>query len=169
MKFLLMSDNHGSYSTVKTIVEAFYDQVDYIFHCGDSEFKNDDPIWGEFDGVVGGNMDFSPGYAQHQLIDTSAGKVLLIHGHKHGVKYGLEGILALTKEKKAKFVFYGHTHQLNAAVIDDIVIVNPGSLRQSRGVNPEKTFAIITTDGGSHKIDYFDETRNLLPHLTVEL
>lgn len=168
MKFLVMSDNHGSYSTVKSIVDAFADQIDYNFHCGDSEFPKDDSLWQAFDGLVGGNMDFYPGYESMQVIETPVGKVLLVHGHKHGVNIGADQVLALAKEHQARFAFFGHTHKLYATQVDGVLLVNPGSLRQSRGPHREKTFAIITTNGESHKVDYFDETRSLIPRLTVE-
>ena len=54
MKVLILSDNHGHYELVHSLVDQFRPEVDYICHCGDSEFKAEDPIWQEVDAYVAG-------------------------------------------------------------------------------------------------------------------
>lgn len=167
MKFLVMSDNHGQYDLVKTIVSQWRNQVDYLFHTGDSEFPADDSIWSNFDGVVAGNMDFYPGYKQVDVVETSVGRVGLVHGHHHGVNYGLQGIAQLAEENQIRFMFYGHTHILYADIIGNVLFANPGSLSVSRGRRPEKTFMIVEMDKADGLIDvkYYDEQSVLIPDL----
>lgn len=166
MKFLVMSDNHGRYKLVEAIVDQWVDQVDYMFHTGDSEFRADDPIWSKFDGVVAGNMDFDPGYKQGAMIDTPVGKVGLVHGHRHGVNYGQQGIAQLAEENQLRYLFHGHTHILYAELDKGIFYANPGSLSASRGPRSETTFMIVETADDTITVSYYDEESELIPDLT---
>ena len=57
MKLLAVSDNHGDRQILQTIFDAYRDQVDAIFHCGDSEMPVDDPLFKDVY-VVKGNNDY---------------------------------------------------------------------------------------------------------------
>lgn len=166
MKMLLISDNHGRWKQVYNIVKKSRPNVDYIFHLGDSEFEYDDPIWKMVDGVVKGNMDHNHHYSKELVFDTPEGKVVLVHGHDHGVNRSNSAILNLAKERDAKFLFHGHTHQLKSELVDGILIVNPGSLNRSRGIYPERTYAIVTVDKDTSKVEFYNEDMELIPDLT---
>lgn len=166
MKFLVISDNHGSWPKVNEICQHFKDKVDYFFHCGDSEFQFDDPVWDYFDAKVTGNMDFDPQYPPTALIETSVGKVLLAHGHLHNLHLSNQDLIKLAKEKGVNFLFHGHTHVLYATLEEGILCVNPGSLYRSRGPQSDKTFAIVTTDDRNYQVDFYNDKIELIPSLT---
>lgn len=146
MKWLVLSDNHGGWAKLNQIIEHYRQEVDLIIHCGDSEFPADDPIWEKVDVVVSGNMDFDPQYFQTRTLDTEYGKILVVHGHRNGVNSGNIELLEEAKKIGASFVFHGHTHKLYAEYIDQVLLMNPGSLNHSRGLINQKTFALVEVD-----------------------
>lgn len=163
---MLISDNHGRWQQVYKIIKAVRPTVDYIFHLGDSEFEQDDPIWEMVDGAVQGNMDHSTLYPMEQLVDTSEGKVYLVHGHNHGVNRSNDTVLKNAQKNDAKFAFYGHTHQLYNEYQDGILLVNPGSLSNPRGIHPFRTYAIVTVTPENLVVEYYDENMELIEDLT---
>ena len=167
MKFLVLSDNHGHWSLVHEIITHFRKDVDYIFHCGDSEFTADDPIWEKVDAVVTGNMDFDPLFRKQQIIETSLGNVMLVHGHLHGVNSGNQTLLEEAKHNQYHFVFHGHTHVLYSDYREGILIANPGSLHRSRGDYPDPTCMIITTTLQGINVDYFNQNCQKINQLSV--
>ncbi|MBG9983085.1 metallophosphoesterase [Aerococcaceae bacterium DSM 111020] len=168
MKFLIMSDNHGRYLTVQELLQYWRSQVDYIFHTGDSEIPADDPIWNDVDAVVRGNMDFDPGFPESKMVDTPEGVVYLVHGHLNKVNRGLEPLFKDGKNRGATFIFHGHTHQLYANYSEDILMMNPGSLNQSRGQHPERTFAVVDIQPEQITVEYYDDENQLIPRLTEQ-
>ncbi|MGY4104030.1 YfcE family phosphodiesterase [Ignavigranum ruoffiae] len=165
MKFLVMSDNHGQWPLVDEIIKHWRPQVDYIFHCGDSEFPADDPLWDQVDAVVTGNMDFDPQYRRQQVIETAEGNVLLVHGHLTGVNYGNDELLAIAKNSNCRFVFHGHTHKLYAEVKEGILLANPGSLNRPRGHYQGKTYLLVTIENNQVIVNYYSEDNQPIPQL----
>lgn len=166
MKFLIMSDNHGRHSLVQELVKAFQGQVDYFFHCGDSEFAASDPIWQVFAGNVTGNMDFDAGYAQERVVETPVGRVLLVHGHRHQVNQSNDLLLQIGLEDQVQFIFHGHTHRLYSEYRQGILMVNPGSLNHSRGPVNQTTFAIVTVEPDRYQVEFRDEEGKVVDGLT---
>lgn len=157
MKFLVMSDNHGRYLKVQEVIDTWRDKVEYIFHTGDTEFPSDDVIWDKVDGVVTGNMDFDRGYRKQMVVSTPVGNVFLEHGHLLGVNRGYKEIFEAGKKQNADFIFHGHTHRLYAEYIDGVLLMNPGSLNQSRGEHPERTFAVVDVLDEKIEIQFYDD------------
>ncbi|MCL1877427.1 MAG: metallophosphoesterase family protein, partial [Defluviitaleaceae bacterium] len=60
-------------------------------------------------------------------------KILLVHGHMHGVKMGLDRLAYAAKEAGANAAFYGHTHLPVVTNHGGIFIMNPGSPSFPRG------------------------------------
>lgn len=166
MKWLILSDNHGGWSKLNQLVADYRPKVDLIIHCGDSEFPADDPIWEQVDVVVSGNMDFDPQYLKKRYIDTTEGKILVVHGHLNGVNSGNQELLAEAKRSDAKFVFHGHTHKLYAEYTDGILMLNPGSLNHSRGPVPYRTFAIMELTSAEIIVKFYNDEMDALDHLT---
>lgn len=165
MKMLVVSDNHGNWKTVSNIITTLRDQVDYIFHCGDSEFDASDPLWDSVDAVVKGNMDYDI-FPNSQTIETSHGKVYMTHGHLTKVNSNLEYLYQLAKEEGASFILYGHTHKLKAEYSDGILLLNPGSLSSSRGKYPYLTYATVEVDNKYIQVDYFNDEMIHISDLT---
>ncbi|MBK0348089.1 metallophosphoesterase [Aerococcaceae bacterium zg-ZJ1578] len=168
MKWLVISDNHGNWAQLNQLIEQYRSQVDIIVHCGDSEFPADDPIWEQVDVVVSGNMDFDPQYFAVRTKDTEVGKILVVHGHRHGVNTNNQELLEMALGTNAKFVFHGHTHRLYAEQKEGVVFVNPGSLNHSRGPIPYKTYAVIDIDEQKIIVKFYTDTHECLVDLTQE-
>ncbi len=166
MKFLVMSDNHGRWQKVQEVIGVFKDDVDYIFHCGDSEFPSDDPIWESVAVVVSGNMDYDPQYRKIGSLETAEGKVLVLHGHRHGVNHSNQQVLTLAHEMGATYAFHGHTHRLYAEMQEGVLLLNPGSLNQSRGPIEERTFALVTISAAEVLVEFYNDDLIKLTHLS---
>ncbi|MCW6663702.1 metallophosphoesterase [Aerococcaceae bacterium NML190073] len=165
MKFLVLSDNHGRWTETQQLIEHFRPQVDYIFHCGDSEFPADDLLWDQVDIVVSGNMDFDPQYLPQQELLTPVGRVFVVHGHRHQVNQSNTRLFELAKHNDYQFVFHGHTHVLYAEYKDGVLICNPGSLNHSRGKHSGCTCAVITVEPKQLTVTYYNDELVALPEL----
>lgn len=167
MKVLVMSDNHGRWQKVQEVIDHNRTQVDYIVHCGDSEFPADDPIWDKVDTVVSGNMDYDPQYRKIDTLKAENEKFLIVHGHRHNVNHELNELAQLAQSNQANFVFYGHTHKLGHEFTNGCLIFNPGSLSSSRGPHSEKTYAIVEILLNQINITYYDDEHRPLNHLNA--
>lgn len=54
-------------------------------------------------------------------------KFFITHGHKYGVKMGLNNIFYKGKESEVDAVLFGHTHIKIISKEDGLWIINPGS------------------------------------------
>ena len=71
----------------------------------------------------------------YQLIlkqPTSNKKIMITHGHRYGVKYGLERLYFSALENEVDIVLFGHTHISLNEKYDNILFFNPGSLTHPR-------------------------------------
>ncbi|MFD1465124.1 metallophosphoesterase [Lapidilactobacillus mulanensis] len=162
MKVLVVSDSHGDDGILETLVDHYEGQVDALIHCGDSELSYDDPLRAHFL-IVQGNMDFDQQFPL-LVTETIAGeKILIVHGHRYGVNFGLDKLALLAQEKAADLVFYGHTHQLACEFEQGSLFLNPGSISEPRGeyFNLHGTYAIVETSADQIDVQYYQ--RNLKP------
>lgn len=140
MRLLVMSDTHGDAAVIQRVREAHSD-VDAIIHCGDSELPFDHPY---LDGVnkVRGNCDHDDNFPNEVLVEVGGVKIYVAHGHLLNVKSTIMNLLYRTKEVEAEVAFFGHTHELGAELVDNILFVNPGSLLKPRGIK-DKSYVIV--------------------------
>ena len=167
-KYLVVSDNHGNRDVLVDLAQRYRNEVDQMFHCGDSELEPTDSLWQDFL-VVTGNCDYDSRFKKEQVYENETDRILLLHGHQHHVRFSLEGMQAAAEAVGAKIVFYGHTHILDVTSEAGIIFLNPGSICYPRGQYKEKTYALIESDETSFKVQYYDETHQALPHLQFEL
>ena len=147
MNILILSDSHGRADFVGEAVERC--KPDLVLFSGDGlrDLAYTDlpcPLF-----AVRGNCDFSPpplphgGEATDELLIPIEGmKILLLHGHNHGVKVGLGRVVQRAVQLDADAVVFGHTHLpldvrlspdssdgLGALLTKPLYLFNPGSLR----------------------------------------
>lgn len=153
MKIAIISDTHDNILNTKTALDYINGQkCDVLFHCGDlahsetgelfcSEFKN--PIY-----LVGGNADLDFDeikkltkkyqhltYEEKKLICTiDSITFLLTHKDIDALLYA--------RQEKVEYIFYGHTHKPWAQEINEVQIINPGNICDTRY---PATFAIFNT------------------------
>lgn len=157
MKILAVSDNHGDRQILQTIFAAYGDQVDAIFHCGDSEMTLDDPL---FKGVqvVKGNNDFGTDFPNELQQVIGGTKILMTHGHLYDVSMSLTRLDLKAREVGASVILFGHTHQLAAEMSQGRLYVNPGSISLPRGefASIGGTFAIVEVQPAQMAVDFYD-------------
>ena len=130
MRIFVVSDTHGN---LKNAI-ALYDRVtannpvDCIIHCGD--FYSDGvrlaEIYGQPVYAVHGNCDGGRD-EEFKVVETPAGKILVIHGHVEDVKFSLDNAAYLARRENCTAVCYGHTHKPVIKEHNGILFVNPGT------------------------------------------
>lgn len=169
MKVVVVSDSHGDDQILQMLVDHYQGQVDALIHCGDSELSWDDPLRQHFI-MVQGNMDFDSRFPMMVNQEINGQKVLVVHGHRYGVNFGMEQLSLLAQEQQANLVFYGHTHQLACAMDQGRLFLNPGSISQPRGrfVSLRGTYAIVEVEAGQMTVQYYQRNLQSVPGLSFQ-
>jgi len=165
MKVLVISDSHGDREILVELVERYKDKVDQIFHCGDSELEATDPVW---DSVmtVRGNMDFTDEYKLTQIADVKNERIFMAHGHRFNVNHGMQELVYAAQAENADYAFFGHTHQAKCEKINNIVVLNPGSISEPRGHYQVPTYAIVESDEHQIAITYYNRAHRSMNELS---
>lgn len=159
MKVLIVSDTHGRDSNLEEAVlqEAPFD---YLIHCGDVEGREffiealaECPCC-----IVAGNNDFFSDLPKEEEIVLAGKKILVTHGHYYGVSMDVYGLVDEARDRECDMVIYGHTHKPYAAKIDEILVVNPGSLAYPRQEGRNPSYAVMDAEEGK---DFSVEIRYL--------
>ena len=148
MRIFVVSDTHGD---LKKAIEL-YDRaltggpLDFIIHCGD--FYSDGVRLAQLCGqriyAVHGNCDGGWG-EEFKVVETPAGKILVIHGHNEDVDFSLDNAAYLARREKCAMVCFGHTHKAVINEHNGILFVNPGSTRRPRSLDGGSA-AIVTAE-----------------------
>ena len=98
--------------------------------------------------AVRGNGDtFLDGVSETELtLELGGHRIFLCHGHTRGVKYGLGGLLAAAKAKRADIALYGHTHIAHEEYDSEsgIYLLCPGSIGAPR--DGRFTYGLLSMD-----------------------
>ena len=132
MKILVLSDSHGALNFMRRCISAV--KPDAVIHLGDF-YEDGQTMAEEFPHIpfhqVPGNCDT---YRMLRPVpeilnyDVCGVRLLMTHGHKHGVKSGLLRLYYDAKQAGVQAVVYGHTHIPHCEQDDDgMWIMNPGS------------------------------------------
>lgn len=158
MRIGILSDTHGDKAN---LIRALQDmgEVDAIFHLGDY-IKDVDYIEAVYSGdiyVVHGNCDLFAGvsddgniYPSEIVVTLEDKKIFATHGHRYRAKEGLNTLYYKSKEIKADIVLFGHTHCSKIICIDEMVMMNPGSISRPRNKS-RSTYGIIEITNGNIK------------------
>ena len=108
-KYLVISDVHGRGDRVRELASRHRD-AKAIFFLGDG--LSDLPEVGIPIVSVRGNCDFTIDRSTPEecMLDLGAGKILLMHGHRYGVKSGIERATLYAASRGADALLFGHTH-----------------------------------------------------------
>lgn len=161
IRLLVVSDSHGQTTELKDLQTLYQNQVDAMFHCGDSQLLADQE---ELKGflTVRGNCDHDGRFPLEFLHEIDNHRIFVTHGHHYNVKMTWANLAYKAKEVGADFVFYGHSHYLSAIMDEGTLLLNPGSIFFPRG-RVERTYAIV--EKAANKIDvsfYTHEHEELL-------
>ena len=142
MRVGVISDSHWDSQSLRKALAAM-GAVDLILHAGDmyedAEYLSDISLYPVE--AVAGNCD-SAGKPTEKVVTVAGQKVLLTHGHKYGVKLGLQKIGYLAEEKGVDAVVFGHTHVPCNLMLGNVLLFNPGSISLPRD-HEAKTFGIL--------------------------
>lgn len=155
MKILVLSDSHSALSFMRRCIRAV--KPDTVIHLGD-HYDDGEAMAEENPHVlfhqVPGNCDryrCPPGAMEVCSYPIGGVRFYMTHGHRHGVKMGIGGLLADARKMGAQIVLYGHTHRLDChQEPDGLWVMNPGSCGSMGG-----SAGVIKIENGEIKACYF--------------
>ncbi len=154
MKILVVSDTHRVNDNYFRVVDK-EKPFDLVIHCGDAEggeYALMSYAGTDFE-VVSGNNDFFTSLPKERVLDLQGNKVLITHGHYYSVSAGYERLAEEAAARGCKMAFFGHTHLPYQGKLQDVLLLNPGSLTYPRQYGRIPTYAIVEIDGnGTVKI-----------------
>jgi len=153
-KILIVSDSHGSTDLLEGIEKLHGNDVELMIHCGDSELKEEDAAIKNFRSVKG-NCDFYGNFPEDDMHVINGVNIFVTHGHLYSVKTTLVNLFYKAKELHADIVCFGHSHILGAEMVDDVLFINPGSIRLPRG-SAARTYAILELDDEKATLRIYD-------------
>jgi putative phosphoesterase len=147
IRVAVISDTHGSFRHLPAAVQAL-GQVDWLLHAGDH--LRDAPRVAAALGVpaervraVVGNCCYPETEPAEVVAEIGGVKFLLVHGHKHGVKTGVERMHWAAQEAGARVAVFGHSHVPVNVDWGGVLLFNPGSLSQPRLPGDPPTCGLI--------------------------
>lgn len=164
MNVLIISDSHGLTEEIQEIRARHADHIDAMIHCGDSELASDHDSLGGFH-VVRGNCDDDSELSKEIITEVEGVKFYITHGHLHSVKTTLMNLKYKALECNANVVCFGHSHIAGAEMIDNILFINPGSIRLPR-VRKERTYAILRVENTKASLIFYEVEGTLVNDLS---
>ncbi len=165
MNYLVFSDSHGAWKSIKAVIDRVTYKIDGVIFLGDvysdiEQIMEAYPLLSVY--AVAGNCDFGAKYLspifQDRIIDIDGIRVLILHGHMQSVKFGLIELTAYAKRKGADIVMYGHTHERYNGTVQNgekiLHIFNPGSVLNPRDGEP--SFGVLTVQKGHILLSHGD-------------
>lgn len=144
MKVLIVSDTHGYNANMVKAIEK-EKPFDLLVHCGDVSMTAEElsdyvdcPVY-----VIAGNNDFFYNLKSQEIFRLYDHTVLLIHGHRQDVHYGVDRLLYKALESDTDIVMFGHTHVPYIDEADGVTFINPGSLTYPRQEKHIETYAVL--------------------------
>ena len=145
MRIAVLADTHVNMleDLSKKIIDAL-STVDLIIHAGDF---TDVQLLKELEGLrtvkaVQGNMD-----SRELKVMLPAKEIVEIENKRIGITHGSGGpggieerVRKVFESDRIDIIVYGHSHQSQNKVIEDVLLFNPGKATDS--------FGILTIDGG---------------------
>lgn len=150
-KIVVISDNHGNKNIMQQVIET--ERPDLKIHLGDSQMQASE-IKMMFDYYVGGNNDVN--FQNEELVFEIEGvKIGICHGHTFNFSYFdqstmVESLLTFAKHHHVKIMMFGHTHVPFFQKINEIILLNPGSIFLPRQ-SDKKTYATLILNNAKVK------------------
>lgn len=149
----VVSDSHRRFGLVASM-RAQCGRLDWLLHAGDH--LTDAPRIAAALGVdadrvraVAGNCDFPATEPAELLLELGGVKVLMVHGHQHGVKAGPQRLFYRAREVGARVAVFGHSHIPFLEDVDGVLLLNPGSLSMPRRPQDPPSCAVLEIADGA--------------------
>lgn len=149
MKAVVVSDSHGRFGGLQEIIEREA-PFDLLLHAGDIQggISNLEDWAGCPVYVVKGNCDWGGDFPQERMVEFGKERIFLTHGHRYGVKNGIEALAAAAEGAGAGVAIYGHTHIPKVEERYGVLVLCPGSVSEPRQQNRRATYAILEQTAG---------------------
>ncbi len=143
MKLLVLSDSHGAVDAMRLVVER--ERPDGVLFLGDclrdAELLQESYVNLKIEAVPG-NCDWGSLDEPERLIELDGVRLLMMHGHTRGVKYGGMNAYYAAREMGADVLLYGHTHRPMVDYDGTLYTMNPGSIRYTG------TYGVLRLENG---------------------
>ncbi len=155
MKIIVLSDTHGNYKALSSLVFQ-HEDADIFIHLGDGERElyqlfNYYPWTEQKFHCLKGNCDYGQDVRIFRtlVLDLPYGhKIFAAHGDYFQVKFSTARIAHEARQNQADIVLYGHTHVSDCRYEDGLYIINPGSLSIPRdGKQPSYVLLDVSEKG----------------------
>lgn len=150
MKVLIVSDTHRRDENLRAVIRKEM-PFDMMVHLGDTEGSEvyfEDWVRNERCSVytVRGNNDFFSASPAERMIYIGKYKVFMTHGHMYGVSMSTSRLREEAKSRGADIAMFGHSHRPHLARVEDLIVLNPGSLSYPRQADRKGTYVVMTLD-----------------------
>ncbi len=147
-KILVVSDTHSETKLLDQIIKL--ENPTNILHAGDHEFTLDYLNNNKITFVKGNNDFIGDIYKTIKFNDIT---ICLTHGHnEYSPFYWHEKLISHFQSERPNIIIYGHSHKELIEKIDNVTILNPGSLTYPRNQKMIKTYAIIEIQENNYEI-----------------
>ncbi len=157
MRFIVLSDTHRYLKNAVDVIENFKNEVDGFIHLGDM-FDDAEKLHHQFNDLlyysVSGNNDYGFKAPNERMAFLGGKKIVMTHGHRQKVSYGLMYIDYFARQEEADVVLFGHTHVPCLEYSGGTIFFNPGSISLPRSTY-EPTFGIMEIINGNIKFDVY--------------
>jgi hypothetical protein len=155
-RLLVLSDTHGQISDLEAVLNWAKDSslsggINTAVFLGDgiSDLQRGARAAGfscEWK-LVRGNNDSDFSIPLSNAFDFNGHRFFFCHGHRSSLFNGFQTILAAAKNVNAQAALFGHTHVPYCKKVDDILLINPGSVGMPR-TELGATFATVACEPG---------------------
>lgn len=149
MELLVLSDSHGDFQSLETLIKRHWD-IDTIVHLGDGT----EEIWQisqlyphKTYYYVTGNNDDDRDAPEELLLEVDGVKIYLTHGHIFSLRKRKENMAFRAKELGAVVAFFGHTHVFSQEEVDGVLLINPGAVKFGRDKANRYCIVTVNRDG----------------------
>ncbi|MGN1083606.1 MAG: metallophosphoesterase family protein [Lachnospiraceae bacterium] len=149
MKAVIVSDSHGRFGGIQEMIEREA-PFDLFLHAGDVQGGTaciEDwagcPVY-----AVRGNCDWSGDLPQERMVSFGGERIFLAHGHRYGVRTGIQELAAAAADAGATAAVFGHTHIPLAEERYGVLLFNPGSITEPRQKNGRPTYLVLEKEPG---------------------
>ena len=150
MKVLIVSDTHRRDENLRAVIrkEMPFDMMVHLGETEGSEVYFEDWVRNERCSVytVRGNNDFFSASPAERMIYIGKYKVFMTHGHMYGVSMSTSRLREEAKSRGADIAMFGHSHRPHLARVEDLIVLNPGSLSYPRQADRKGTYVVMTLD-----------------------